>query len=201
MLPANSCIPRCQRRAPELRVVIGPISAGSMRPRASRRQPRFGRLSRPCPGAVHARRDPDGIRPLAPVSLADATGGEASLVFQPMPLPRPPRERRPFPRHRTPSASEQPSSGPLDPTGCCHPAGSARRPFAPGCRFSRAYRLGLGPRGPHQPQPAKLVWTRRRLLTSANLRECPGTPGERQFLTRSAASGAWPSPTPRGREP
>jgi hypothetical protein len=53
-----------------------------------------------------------GNRPVTPVSPVEFSSTGAGFLFRPMPLPPPPRERQPFSRHRTPSASKQPSSGP-----------------------------------------------------------------------------------------
>jgi hypothetical protein len=58
-----------------------------------------------------------GSRPLTPVSPADVPDGEAGSTFRPMPLLLPPRERRPFPRHRTSSANKEPFTGPSNSPG------------------------------------------------------------------------------------
>lgn len=58
-----------------------------------------------------------GARPLTPVSPAGFPDGEAGFTFQPMSLRLSPRERRRFPRHRTPSASKGAFLGPLDSPG------------------------------------------------------------------------------------
>ena len=93
----------------------------SMRPSASRRWPRFGRWA---PGAGPTLVTPEstllGVRPLTPVSLADLPDGEAGSILQPMSLRLPPRERRWFPQHRTPSASKGAVRGPFGLTRCCH---------------------------------------------------------------------------------
>jgi hypothetical protein len=57
------------------------------------------------------------VRPLTPVSPVDFPDGEAGFISQPMPLLLPPRERRRFPRHRTPSATKEPFTGPLSSPG------------------------------------------------------------------------------------
>jgi hypothetical protein len=147
----------------------------SKRPHASRRWPRFGRLTRHGSDALDVRIHASELRPLTSVSPADFPDGEAGSTFQPMPLSLPPRERRLFPRHRTPSASKEPFSGPSSSPGRCHPGSLSRRLFTFGCRFSRAYCLGLSPRGLHQPQPTELAWTWRRLMTSATTRKAGHT--------------------------
>jgi hypothetical protein len=57
------------------------------------------------------------VRPLTPVSPVDFPDGEAGSTFRPMPLLLPPRERRRFPRHRTPSATKEPFAGPSNSPG------------------------------------------------------------------------------------
>jgi hypothetical protein len=87
--------------------------SSSMRPVASRHWPRFGRLTWYGSDAVDARRTLFRDRPVTPASPVEFSSTGAGFLFRPMPLPLPPRERQPFPRHRTPPASKQPFSGPL----------------------------------------------------------------------------------------
>jgi hypothetical protein len=91
--------------------------SSSIRPGASRHWPRFSRLHRGGPDAVHAKLTLLENRPVTSVSPAEFSDGEAGLLFWPMSLPLPPRERQPFSRHRTPSASKEPFAGPSDSPG------------------------------------------------------------------------------------
>jgi hypothetical protein len=91
--------------------------SSSMRPIASRLWPRFGRLSPPGSDGVRAGvRETRGPTSDARVALR-CPGIQAGSSFGPMPLLLPPRERRRFPRHRTSSATKEPSSGPSDAPG------------------------------------------------------------------------------------
>lgn len=85
MLPADSYISRCQRRAPGLRVAIGSLDGSPMEPPASRPGSRFGRTGRTrwvlfTPGAGPT------SRPLTPVSPTSTPDIPASPAGQPMPL-------------------------------------------------------------------------------------------------------------------
>jgi hypothetical protein len=111
MLPANSCIPRCQRRAPEFRVMVVPVR-GTTRPAASRPWPHFGQHPSLWVPALFTWDGHFEDRRLTSASPSGAPGVNAGFTFGPKLLPTPPRERQRFPQHRTPFTSKQPSSGP-----------------------------------------------------------------------------------------
>jgi hypothetical protein len=85
--------------------------SSSVRPCASRHWPRFGRLTCRGSDALDARRTRCRNQPVTPMSPVEFSSTGAGFLFRPMPLSPPPRERQPFSRHWTPSASKQPSSG------------------------------------------------------------------------------------------
>jgi len=117
MLPVNSCIPRCQRRAPELRVAIDSLEAC----RGGLLLHGFGLASAGCPLPGPTVFAPESARLGAPTSDARVAlrcpDSQAGSSFGPMPLLLPPRERRRVPRHRTSSATKEPSSDPSDAPG------------------------------------------------------------------------------------
>jgi hypothetical protein len=81
------------------------------------------------------------VRPLTPVSLVDLPDGEAGSIFQPMSLLLPSRERRRFPRHRTPSATKEPFTGPSSSPGV-----ATRLTLSPPLHLRLPYLAGLLPR-------------------------------------------------------
>jgi len=85
-----------------------------MRPAVSRQWPRFSRFARRGSDALDAGLALHGDPLVTSVSPAELGDREITSFFWPMPFPPPSRERRLFPRHRTPSASKEPSSGPSD---------------------------------------------------------------------------------------